>query len=672
MRFRLYVFSLAALIGTCSSTLAAGQTIAAGPTYVCNGERLHLESCDIRDLSDNSQCMVAHLDKMRPNGFPTYTYETRGTLKKLLPTCQQPSAQSLAKAQAAQQKNAGEYQAVVNPPKLVAPARAPQAIAVGSAMNFGSTGLSGDSLREGRCVVSGREATLCGENSLGSWFQGAIANGVNMANAIAPGSADMLSKATKPLPPGLEIAGNYVGNGGWRMQFNDRSAMMSCGDLDQEQRFYTIGIVNGQAAIKIDITPKPFLLYLRPEGMLADAGPVVVNGRVVAGSSGGGTSNGQWVTSQNTTTQTLTPMEAQQYAGQSNLHSDGQYYTLNQTNTSTSYQPGTYTAPTIHYRAKTETCATAILKSAGKTQEDALKGMTEAMLMGGKSTPSAPAGLRMHGAYVAPTGLSVEFFPESAILGCGQAIKAYPYTIQAAGAQATVRVEAPHPLVMGIKPDNSLDPGSGQYEVQGRRILGKTADGDFEAAPAAQTCALAVLKPGAIATASPNLSATPMASPNPSANASAGTSGTGMPTNRTATGDAVLALNAFPPQSGPANPLAAHTLFLLKDSFDNVLLKSGMRPPAGKTPMQGWDLACQQKSPQCSQALIGLQPFIAAVVKIDPASGKATFLGVPAGSYYVFSTTHANHLALSWDVRVDLKSGTNSLVLDQKNAGALQ
>jgi len=50
--------------------------------------------------------------------------------------------------------------------------------------------------------------------------------------------------------------------------------------------------------------------------------------------------------------------------------------------------------------------------------------------------------------------------------------------------------------------------------VQGRRILGKTADGDFEAAAAAQTCALAVLKPGAIATASPNVSANPMASPN--------------------------------------------------------------------------------------------------------------------------------------------------------------
>src|SRR6202167_645582 len=32
---------------------------------------------------------------------------------------------------------------------------------------------------------------------------------------------------------------------------------------------YTTLFRSGQAAIKIDITPKPFLLYLRPDGMLA-------------------------------------------------------------------------------------------------------------------------------------------------------------------------------------------------------------------------------------------------------------------------------------------------------------------------------------------------------------------------------------------------------------------
>ena len=118
-------------------------------------------------------------------------------------------------------------------------------------------------------------------------------------------------------------------------------------------------------------------------------------------------------------------------------------------------------------------------------------------------------------------------------------------------------------------------------------------------------------------------------------------------------------------------PFFISTLLKLSFKRNNVLMKNGMQAPAGKTPMQGWDLACQKVLPQCMQALAGLQPYIAAVVKPDP-SGKATFLGVPAGSYYVFGTTHANHLALSWDVRVDLKPGTNSLVLDQTNAQTLQ
>ncbi len=654
MSVRLHIFSIAALVGFCS--LASADDIQTHVTYVCNGERLFVESCNVRDLSDNSTCMVAHPDKMRPNGFPTYTNETRGTLKKLLPTCQQPSAKAVARVQDAQKKWQDQYNAAVNTP---APAKTGNSASQITLVNINPATQSADERTATRCITAGRSPTLCGENGLGKWFEGAIGNGVAMANAIAPGSADKLSKATKPLPPGLEISGNYVGGGNWRMQFDDRSAMMSCGDLDQEQRFYTIGIVNNQAAIKIDITPKPFVLYMRQDGTLADEGPVVVDGRVVAGSGSVTTTNGKWVNSQSTTTQTLTPMEAQQYSGQSNLHTDGQYYTLTNTNTSTSYQPGTTTYSGPNYVAKTETCSTAILKSAGKTQLDALKGLTESML-GGESAPPTPPGLRMHGAYVAPTGFNVEFFPESAILGCGAAARAYPYSILAGGGQAAVRVDAPgHPVVMALKPDNSLDPGSGQYEVQGRRITGQNADGDFVYAPLNQACTLAVLKPGPIPTGSSSMMA------------SANSSGTGMPTNRTATGDAVLSMSVFPPQSGAANPLAGHPLFLLKDDFNNVLMKNGMHPPAGKTPLQGWDLACQKASPQCAQALASLQPCMAGVVKIDP-SGKATFPGVPAGSYYVFGTTHANHLALSWDVRVDLKSGTNSLVLDQKNAETLQ
>ena len=111
-------------------------------------------------------------------------------------------------------------------------------------------------------------------------------------------------------------------------------------------------------------------------------------------------------------------------------------------------------------------------------------------------------------------------------------------------------------------------------------------------------------------------------------------------------------------------------MFLLRSAFSEVLVKSGMRPPAGATPLQGWDLACEKKLPQCAQALAVLPPYMAGVVKID-ASGTGTFAGVPAGSYDVFGTTHANHPALGWDVRVDVRSGSNSLVLDERNAEAL-
>jgi hypothetical protein len=660
MWLRLGAFSFAILIGF--SSLLHADDIQTHVTYVCNGEHLFVESCNIRDLSDNSTCMVAHPDKMRPNGFPTYTNETRGTLRNLLPTCQQPSAQAVGRVQAAQKKANDTYNAAVNPPK---PAASPASVASGNnPQNMQSAssilgGVSDKNLAEARCIVSGRNANLCGEDELGSWFEGAIANGVDMANALQPGSADFLSKATKKISPGLEISGNYIGAGNWVLQFDDRSAMTSCGTLAPQQRFYTIGTFNGQFGIKVEMTPQPLILSLRPDGTLADAGPIVVDGLVIAGSSGGGQTNGKWVTSTSTTNQVLTPQEAQQYSGDPNLHyNGGAYYDLTRTTTSTSYQPGTYTAPTVNYAPKTETCSQAILKNSGKTQVDALKGVAENMLLGGQ-TPTGPGGLRMHGAYIAPTiaptGLSVEFFPESAILGCGAAIKAYPYTVQVNSGQATVRVEAPKPLALAIKADNTLDAGSGQYEVQGNRILGKTPDGDFAAAPASQTCSLAVLKPGTI------IGANMASANNPSSMA---------PLPGAATGG-VLSLSAFPSQSGAANPLAGHLIFLMKDSMNSVLMKSGMHPPEGKTAVQAWDASCMQKAPACQQAVAGLKPYVERMARAD-ASGNATFSNLPDGSYYVFTSSHNANPALTWDVRVDVKSGANSIVLDQKNAGPLQ
>src|SRR5580692_4561901 len=92
---------------------AAAQDIKLNVTYLCNGERVYVENCNIRDLSDTSTCMVGHPDRPTRNGIMAYTTETRGTLKKLFPTCKQPTAQELAAAEAFKKKQQEIYDANV-------------------------------------------------------------------------------------------------------------------------------------------------------------------------------------------------------------------------------------------------------------------------------------------------------------------------------------------------------------------------------------------------------------------------------------------------------------------------------------------------------------------------------------------------------------------------------
>ena len=73
---------------------SAAQDIKLNLTYVCNGEHIYVENCNIRDTSDTSTCMVcAILTARSTTASMVCTYETRGALKKLFPTCTQPTAQ---------------------------------------------------------------------------------------------------------------------------------------------------------------------------------------------------------------------------------------------------------------------------------------------------------------------------------------------------------------------------------------------------------------------------------------------------------------------------------------------------------------------------------------------------------------------------------------------------
>jgi hypothetical protein len=57
----------------------------------------------------------------------------------------------------------------------------------------------------------------------------------------------------------------------------------------------------------------------------------------------------------------------------------------------------------------------------------------------------------------------------------------------------------------------------------------------------------------------------------------------------------------------------------------------------------------------------------ASAVRAD-ANGAGTFPGVPPGSYYLMISARYNNQTLVWGQAVQLKAGSNSLTLDQRNA----
>jgi hypothetical protein len=113
------------------------------------------------------------------------------------------------------------------------------------------------------------------------------------------------------------------------------------------------------------------------------------------------------------------------------------------------YKPATptYSGPTVSFIPKTANCTQPVLSSRAAAKDSTL-------------------GLRMRGTYEGIDGLTIEFYPDSAIVGCGKVARAYPYIVRANGAQAAIKIEdRVHPLLLAFKTDGELDPGQGQFQV---------------------------------------------------------------------------------------------------------------------------------------------------------------------------------------------------------------
>ena len=644
-----------------SGVIVAAQDIPIGATFVCNGEHLFVENCNIRDTSDTSKCMVGHPDTVLPNGLMKYTYETRGDLKKLLPTCKQPSAQQLAAAKAFQDKQQAAYNANVAKSEQQMKAIEQQQARQDAAITGGPPPSSSDPQTRAmnRCITSGRLPASCTGNALLGQFTSMI----GQVTSGLLGGHDAVAEAGPDSGP--EMDGVFVGNG-WRVDFVTDGVLVNCAYLAPDGHRYKMAFRDGNALVVLDTTPKPLTLTVHRDNTLTAPGPVTIDGVVPSGTGGGGSTPGHMESSTTTTTQRINGNQAGAYSGDTLSYAGNGQYDATHTTTTNTYVAGT-TAPTYTtFSPRRVTCPALNLSTKGATvgietmQTNLLKNM-----FGGDQGAPTPPGIRMHGIYAASTGFSVQFFPESVVLGCGpDAARAYPYSVTAEGSNAVISVNAPdHPLKLVLRSDGSLDPSSSDaYQVHGRFVAGQNDNGDFTFGPMERSCNLAVMKPSKTIPESGGNAASMVrtAAADPAT----------MSTPGHALGNATLSIvSGFP--AGAANPLASHPYTLLRDSIPNIVMKAGVAIPAGSTAFKVLGNACGMRTPDCQKIMDGLRANAVSAVRSD-ANGAGTFPAVPPGTYYLLITTRYNNQAITWVQPVQLRPGANSMTLSVQNATAVQ
>jgi hypothetical protein len=442
--------------------------------------------------------------------------------------------------------------------------------------------------------------------------------------------------AAKDKAIGPVMAGVFEGPGKWRLDFIDGGVLVNCSFLSPNEETYTIDLKSNHPGIVINTTPKPLVVTLRADGTITAPGPVVIDGVVASGYQSDRPSNAQY---------------RDQFG---NLY-DGAGNRI----------AGTDSGHTT-FAARRTTCPALNLSSKGASvgiqtmQTDLLK----SMFNDGDKGPPTPPGIRMQGIYAsASTGFSAQFFPESVILGCGpDSARAYPYTVIADGARASIKVDAPdHPLTLMFRPDGSLDAGSGSYLVHGRIVTGENDNGDYTFAPLEQTCNLAVLAPSSEIPSGGGVAGGMTAS------GGGGNGGGNLSTPAAPLGNATLTVvSGFRAPAGTPNPLAGRPLVLLRHNYAVALANGGIAVPQGMSPYRYVGSICTSRTPDCVKIMDAVKADAASAVRAD-ANGNGTFPGVPPGTYYLQISARYNNQPLSWSQAVVLKAGSNSITLDQSN-----
>ncbi|MGH8282593.1 MAG: hypothetical protein ACRESE_01950 [Gammaproteobacteria bacterium] len=531
-----------------------------------------------------------------------------------------------------------QYRAHVEGEKKQNEEAAAQAKAAQQAAAQGTAGLPNDagSVAARRCLDLGSSALQC----IGKGMSAGLFDLAGMK----PGGLTPSSTYT-----GLTLTGDYKSAQGIEAGFRDTKVYMgSCGKLIIDARNYALMRDGNHIAIHVDNSPSAFSFQLQPDGKLVGPPSAAFDGKVITG-----------------------------------YH---RYYTYKYNKETGEEIPGTrqwYTEPI--YAPRTQTCAIGTLSPAGPMVStlgvlaDITKivGLSNGQAPANSNMEMPPPGIRMFGPYTSSGGLKAQFATASVVLDCGEAHVRDKYSVERAGNQILVHVQNPaSPFTATLQLDGSLA-GPASVAVAGRLVTGMTGD-QVNFAPSNATCSVGKLVPqGAAAQASSAIASMPSQSVATSGSLVTSIAGSSpaasVPAAVPTVPEVAGANSTLSVTSGyPAgeNPLAGKWIFLMKKRFDDVLRANGAPLPPGTTARQAWE-ALKQHCPSpanCKKLYGGIAYFFAAKVMM-PGSGSGVLSPkVPAGTYYVMIATFANNASLLWDVKVDLKPGANSVMLDRRNA----
>ena len=472
----------------------------------------------------------------------------------------------------------------------------------------------------------------------------------------------------EPVTPGLSLRGFYKTPKFYANFWSERFMQVGCSGVNRNST-YTLERKGGQILVHIENDHDTVTLAFRPDLALVGPGPLAIHGFVPGGSTTT-TTPGEAHQVTTTTQAEMNRTDVMSAGQQQNATQTGaQTYTVPQTTTSTEYTAPTTTTTVAPYIPKTVRCMAGTItpepavkpSNSPKEESTDLISIVADALAG--EEVFVPNGLRMAGTYYGQGGANIEFLDHKAIVGCHVTRDENPYTVAFRNGEVIVNVEgAGSPLAFKLNLDGTLVGNGATIPIYGQKVVGKNQEGDPVYASSSDACAYGTLAPQGVnsaATVAPRTN-TRDTSPTPAI-----TNARPVPPVATSAVGSLAILNGFAGEN--PNRFGNVSLIVVKQSFEDILRNAGFgNATARQSAIANWGEMCKAQSPRCKQGLDAMKDSYLRMIKLGP-NGNVSFNNVPAQTMWLVAIVPYGNQHFVWNLRVDVRAGTNSITFDKSN-----